>query len=167
MVFTTVGPGIRSQDVSLDSVAGAVQFFRRACIEQVGGYLDLPLGGIDSAAEILARMHGWVVRTLPDVQVLERRRTGSVAASPHAARRREGRRLYSLGYGPTFFAARCLRRWREPPVITGSLAALYGYCASRFVGAPVALDPDAVRFLRREQRQKLLHAIGLARTEDA
>ena len=103
MVSSRIGDRFISQNVALDSVAGAVQLFRRECFEQIGGYLALPLGGIDAAAEITARMRGWKVRTIPTIGVLEHRRTGSSKAGPLGARVREGRRLYSLGYGLFFF----------------------------------------------------------------
>jgi len=103
MVSSRIGGKFVSQEVALDSVAGAVQLFRRDCFEQIGGYLALPLGGIDAAAEITARMRGWKVRTFPKIGVLEHRRTGSSKAGPLGARVREGRRLYSLGYGLFFF----------------------------------------------------------------
>lgn len=103
MVSSRIGDEFVSQEVALDSVAGAVQLFRRDCFEQIGGYLALPLGGIDAAAEITARMRGWKVRTFPEIGVREHRRTGSWKSGPLGARAREGRRLYSLGYGLFFF----------------------------------------------------------------
>lgn len=112
MVSSRIGDKFVSQEVALDSVAGAVQLFRRECLEQIGGYPALPLGGIDAAAEIIARMKGWKVRTFPKCGVLEHRRTGSSKAGPLGARVREGRRLYSLGYGWFFFVcAASTGRW--------------------------------------------------------
>ena len=127
MVSSCIDGRFVSQDVSLDSVAGAVQLFRRECFEDIGGYLALPMGGIDAAAEIMARQCGWKVRTFPDFRVLEHRRTGTATANPLVARIREGRRLHSLGYGFMFFLMRCVRRSMEQPRVVGSLAALYGY----------------------------------------
>lgn len=112
MVSSRIGDKFVSQDVALDSVAGAVQLFRRECFEQIGGYTALPLGGIDAAAEIIARMKGWKVQTFPKCGVLEHRRTGSSKAGPLRARVMEGRRLYSLGYGLFFFVcAASIGRW--------------------------------------------------------
>ena len=51
MVHTSLDGQFLSQNVALDSVAGAVQLFRRECFKQVGGYRAMPLGGIDTAAE--------------------------------------------------------------------------------------------------------------------
>lgn len=151
------------QEVSLDSVAGAVQLFRRSCFEQVGGYVALPLGGIDAAAEIMARMKGWKARTVPELSVLEHRRTGSAAASPLGARVREGRRLYSLGYDWWFFSLRCVYRSMERPRIIGSIAAIVGFLLGMLRREPIVLAPEVVRFLRTEQREKFLRKLGLLR----
>jgi poly-beta-1,6-N-acetyl-D-glucosamine synthase len=161
MVHSCVEGQYESQEVALDSVAGAVQLFRRKCFEQVGGYRPLPNGGIDAAAEIAARMHGWGTRTFAEFQVLEHRRTGSATARPLAARVKEGRRMHSLGYSLLFFLFRCLYRSVKKPVILGSGAALYGYLASALARSPLALPPEVVRFLRNEQYGKLKRAFGL------
>ena len=143
------------QDVSLDSVAGAVQLFRRMCFEQVGGYVPLPLGGIDAAAEIMARMKGWRVRTFPYLHVLEHRRTGSAKASPLGSRIREGRRLYALGYDFWCYCLRCLYRLIERPRIIGSGAGLFGFLQGMFKREPIVLPIEVVHYLRAEQRGKI------------
>ena len=161
MVASYIDGKFVRQNVSLDSVAGAVQMFRRSCFEQVGGYVALPLGGIDATAEILARMKGWRVRTVPELSVLEHRRTGSATASPLRSRIREGRRLYSLGYTWWFFVFRCIYRSMEQPRIIGSGAAIAGFLLGMLRGEPLALAPEAVRFLRTEQREKFLRKLRL------
>jgi hypothetical protein len=161
MVHTTVEGEFVSQEVALDSVAGAVQLFRRKCFEQVGGYRAMPNGGIDAAAEIAARMHGWTTRTFPEFPVQEHRMTGSATAKPLAARLKEGKRMHSLGYSPLFFCVRCLYRILERPAVIGSSSALYGYVASALSRSPVAVSPEMVRFLRAEQRSKLKRLLGL------
>jgi poly-beta-1,6-N-acetyl-D-glucosamine synthase len=161
MVHSSLDGEFVSQEVSLDSVAGAVQLFRRDCFKQIGGYTPLPYGGIDSAAEIKARMKGWKVRTIPTISVREHRRTGSATARPLASRIKEGRRFHSLGYGLVFFAVRCLYRLMQPPKLLGSVAALAGFLGSRMNGEPVALPPDVVHFLQGEQRTKLRRVLRL------
>ncbi len=164
MVSSLIDGRFVSQKVALDSVAGAVQLFRRPCFEDVGGYLALPNGGIDAAAEITARSKGWAVRTLPELSVLEHRRTGTAAGRPLAARVREGRRLHALGYAFSFFMMRCIHRSMERPRIVGSAAALCGYLGALARQEPVALPPEVVSFLRREQRGKLRRALNIAAT---
>jgi glycosyltransferase involved in cell wall biosynthesis len=161
MVHSLLDDEFVSQAVALDSVAGAVQLFRRTCFEQVGGYMPLPLGGIDTAAEVNARMHGWGVRTFPEHRVFEHRRTGSATARPLRARVKEGRRMQSLGFGLLFFLARSVYRALESPVLIGSAAAVFGFVSSRLRGDPVVLSPEATRFLRAEQLGKLRRMVGL------
>lgn len=162
MIHSRLGEEYVSQEVALDSVAGAVQLFRRACFEQVGGYMMLPYGGIDTAAEVTARMKGWTVLTFPEFRVLEHRRTGSATARPLASRVKEGRRMQSLGYGALFYFLRCLYRAKEQPKVVGSCAAFWGFLASKFSGEPIALPPDAVRYLRAEHRAKLKRLLHLS-----
>jgi glycosyltransferase involved in cell wall biosynthesis len=162
MVSSCIDGEYVSQNVAQDSVAGAVQLFRRECFEGIGGYLVLPNGGIDAAAEIMARKCGWKVRTFSRLQVLEHRRTGTATTSPLVARLKEGRRLYSLGYSFVFFAMRCVRRSMEQPRLLGSLAALFGYLSALAKREPIALPPAVVSYLRQEQRGKLLTALRQA-----
>lgn len=161
MVASYIDGKFVRQNVSPDSVAGAVQLFRRSCFEEVGGYVALPLGGIDAAAEILARMKRWRVQTVPELSVLEHRRTGSATASPLESRIREGRRLYSLGYTWWFFVIRCIYRLMERPRMIGSGAAIVGFALGMLRQEPVVLAPEAVRFLRTEQREKFLRKLRL------
>jgi len=156
MVSSNINGKFISQNVALDSVAGAVQLFRRECFEQIGGYLTLPLGGIDAAAEIMARMWGWKVQTFPKLSVSEYRRTGTATARPLLSRIKEGQRLYSLGYGFLFFCLRCVYRSMERPKIVGSAAALFGYVAALIRRNPKVLSIEVIQYLRAEQRAKLL-----------
>jgi poly-beta-1,6-N-acetyl-D-glucosamine synthase len=160
MVSTSIGDTFVSQNVALDSVAGAVQLFRRGCFEQIGGYLALPQGGIDAAAEIMARMKGWKVRTFPGLRVLEHRRTGTATARPLASKVKEGKRFQSLGYGFLFLCLRCLYRLMDQPRIVGSAAMLFGYLVGVVRGNPIVLPPDVVKYLRMEQRAKLMRFLA-------
>ena len=164
MVHPSVGDRYQSQEVALDSVAGAVQLFRRQCFEQLGGFKPMPSGGEDSAMEISARMHGWKTRTFPELRVMEHRRTGSAAAHPLRSRMNDGRRMYSLGYSGSFFALRCVYRAFEHPRVLGSLAALFGFVESVIRRRPILLSPEAVRFLRAEQSFKIKRLLRLARS---
>lgn len=161
MVHTSMGGSFVSQNVALDSVAGAVQLFRRKCFEQVGSYLPLPNGGEDSVSEVVARMNHWKTRTFTEYQVHEHRLTGSATAHPLMARSREGARMYSLGYSSIFFLARCIYRFREKPILLGSCAACYGFFKEAVLWKDKAVTKGFVRFLRAEQCIKLKRLFGL------
>lgn len=154
-VYTRVGDRFITHDETLSHVGGAVQLFRRKCFQDVAGYMPLPFGGIDAAAEITARVKGWRVRKFPSLKVLEHRRTGTAQRSLLGAKVHEGRRMYSLGYDPLFFFLRCVFRSVDQPFVIGSVAAFVGYFGSLLQGQPVLLPEDVVAFSRAEQRQRL------------
>jgi glycosyltransferase involved in cell wall biosynthesis len=138
-----------------NSVAGAVQLFRRRCYEDVGGYLPLRFGGIDSAAEIMARMHGWEVRTCPDLTVLHHRPVGGGAGGMVKATLRQGRSYHALGYHPAFQLIRSIYRSADRPYVLGSVLVTSGYLWALATRQPRELPDDVVRYLRAEQMRTL------------
>jgi glycosyltransferase involved in cell wall biosynthesis len=158
-VFTNVGNRFASYDETADSVAGAVQLFRRECFEEVGGYPRLRRGGIDAVAEITARMHGWSVRKTLAVHAYEHRRTGSAQSGWFLRSFREGMKFHSLGYSPAFYFCRCAYRSTEPPFLMGSLLELIGFAWAKLRRHPIYLDSRVVSYLRNEQRSKLKYKL--------
>lgn len=138
------------------SVAGAVQTFRRSCYEAIGGYRPIPTGGIDTVAEVSARMHGWKTLCFPDLVVHHHRPTGSaVTGSLVRTRLRQGKSDYFLGYHPLFYLFREARRTRERPYVVGSALRLYGYFSAFCSGRRPAATDDFVEYFRREQLRRL------------
>lgn len=154
-IYTKIGNTFESTDHTSDSVAGAVQMFRRKCFEDIGGYLPLPLGGIDAAAEITARMKGWRVSKVQELRASERRRTGTANVGVLESRVRLGKRFHSLGYHPMFYFLRCVYRVADAPFLIGSAAELFGFLGSVVQRKAIALPGPVVRHLRQEQMQKL------------
>jgi glycosyltransferase involved in cell wall biosynthesis len=166
-VFMKVGDKFVTRDETLDSVGGQVQLFRHKCFDDIGGYKPLKYGGIDAAAEIMARMKGWKVRKFFENPVFEHRLTGFASGRPWKARMHEGRRFYSLGYGPVFYIVRCAYRLKDPPAILGSGTALFGYLWSMISRQPIVLPREVVRHLKAEHKNKLKRAVGWAVTPHA
>jgi biofilm PGA synthesis N-glycosyltransferase PgaC len=148
-----------AQKMSLNSVAGAVQMFRRECYEDIGGYVGIKGGGIDAAAEITARMHGWKVRTFSDLPVWHHRRVVTGSSSIVGARFRQGASNYQLGYHPLFHLASCLSRMGERPYVLGSASMLCGYLWSILKRPQRVLPPEVQRYLQKEQISRLTDAI--------
>ncbi len=146
------------------SVAGAVQFMRRECFEQTGGFPALKHGGEDAALEIAARMHGWNTRTLPDLKVAHVGLVGAGAGGVIKARVKGGRRNFALGYHPMFQLARSLYRIRERPYLLGSLAELFGFLLGKVQDQKPSTHPELVRYLRREQVEKLKNLLEALRS---
>jgi len=143
----------------LDSVGGAVQLFRKKCFEQIGGYMSLQHGGIDAAAEIMARMHGWSVRKFPGNRVFEYRKTGSAQHDVLYSCYKEGIKFQSLGYSGIFFFCRCLRRISDRPFLIRSVLSLSGFAYASLRGYPACLPSRVVAYLKSEQMNKLRHLL--------
>lgn len=161
IVYTKFTKEFVTYDNTEDSVGGKVQLFRRQCFYDVGGYLPLKYGGIDTAAEVIARMKGWVVRKSFKFPAYEHRRTSFSWGGPVKAKIKEGAHFHSLGYDPLFYFFRCMYRLAEYPFLIGSLAALYGYIKCTIIRREIVLPPEVVSYLRAEQRAKLKRTLRL------
>jgi hypothetical protein len=136
------------------SVAGATQFFRRECFEEIGGIVPLSTGGEDWCAEVTARMRGWDVRASPQLKIFHHRPANTV----NGWLRRcflQGRMDYSMGCSPPFEVVKCAVRLSERPFGVGALVRLAGFAWSHCVRADRAVSKEFIRFLRKEQRQRL------------
>jgi glycosyltransferase involved in cell wall biosynthesis len=156
IISELVGNIFVNQNTSTNySVAGAVQLFRRDCYEAFGGYVPISRGGIDAAAETMARMHGWKVQTFPEIQVRHHRRMSTGGATILHTRFRRGISNYILGYHPLFQIASSLSRLAEKPFLIGSTCTLFGYGWSCLRKHKRAMPDEVVRFLRAEQMARI------------
>ena len=141
---------------SVHHTAGSIQLFRRECFEAVGGYLPLKLGGEDSIANMMARMKGWETRAFPELKAIHHRHTGTGdGASAIRVKYREGMQDYYLGTHPIFAMLKCLRRYRERPLLLGSVVRAIGFCWASCFGGKRQIPDELVRFIRREQKDRL------------
>jgi glycosyltransferase involved in cell wall biosynthesis len=140
-------------------VAGGCQLFRRACLEQVGGYIPNPAGGVDWIAVTTARMKGWKTRSFREKFFFHHRSLGTAERSSLSAAFSYGEKDYYLGNHPLWELFRvCFRFAKQPVGLTSwSLAAGYFWAAVRRIPRPAS--PELVRFHRREQMQKLRHIL--------
>jgi len=148
----TENPRSGSEEVH---VAGGVQFFRRAAFDQIGGYVPIEGGAEDTVADFMSMMHGWRVRTVPDIKATHLRPEGF---SKEGAFRRGiawGKRFYAIGYHPLFYFGQCVRRIRRRPMLVGSVCQLIGFLVASWRAEPRPVPVAFVQFLRREQRRRL------------
>jgi len=141
--------------VSLDSVRGPIQLFRRRCYRDIGGYIPQKLGGEDTVAEVMARMYGWEVHSFPKLKGLHHRLTGTEGLTIWRARFRQGIVAYSLGYHPLFQIAKCLYRVAEKPSFIGSILTMCGYYWSALRQDERIVSADFVKYIRQEQMHRL------------
>jgi biofilm PGA synthesis N-glycosyltransferase PgaC len=155
LVHEYVDGVVKPFKMSLNSVSGAIQLFRRTCFEEIGGYLPNKSGGIDSAAEICARARGWEARTFPEYKVMHHGHMLTGASSIHKMMFQSGITKYKLGYHPLFHAMSSLRRATSRPVFTGALCFFAGYVSAAFRKEKKILPRQVIEFLRKEQLQRL------------
>lgn len=145
----------RRQRTSPNSVAGAVQLFRRDCFAETGGFAPLPGGGEDASAEIMARLQGWKVRTVADLEVVHHGRVGTRNGSALRAAFARGRTNYLLGYDPVFQLGVSCYRMADPPYVVGGVLMMAGFGWNAWRRPERALPQPAMAFLRREQRARV------------
>ncbi len=149
------GQGFRSRSTNnTQSVAHAIQLFRRQCFEEIGGYIALPYGGPDWVAELMARRLEWRVEAFPDLPVEHYRPSASAGGFIRGCYR-QGRMDHSLGSLWLFEIVKCLRRIKERPILLGATARLLGFGYSHLIGAPRLIPPETVEYLRAEQGERL------------
>jgi glycosyltransferase involved in cell wall biosynthesis len=165
IILEKIGEAFEPQNNHETSVAGAVQLFRRACFEQIGGYVSQKVGGIDSIAEIMARMHGWEVRTFPELGVKHHGRVLTGRKSVCTSKFNKGIINYQLGYDPLFQAAQCFFRMTDRPWVIGGVMMFVGYAWSAARRMRRNVPAEMVAFLRNEQRRRLKRMLTGQRQE--
>jgi len=145
---------------SLNHAVGAVQFWRRECFEIIGGYKPVTVGGLDSLAELTARMQGWETKSFSDLPVYHHKPL-DVVNGRNATRiaYRSGLTEYYIGTSPLFALAKAIRRCGERPLILGSLVRLFAYGRLWLAGVKRDASDELVNFLKKEQLGLLKQAI--------
>jgi biofilm PGA synthesis N-glycosyltransferase PgaC len=141
--------------VSIEHVSGACQLFRRACFEQIGGYVPVRTGGIDHIAVVSARMKGWKTRTFTEKICDHHRKIGSAQAGPVKSRLRDGRLDYALGGHPVWEMFRAAYQMTRSPYLIGGVALWAGYLSAVLKQQERPVSLEFVRFRRREQMRRL------------
>jgi glycosyltransferase involved in cell wall biosynthesis len=139
---------------NIRSVPNAVQMFRRECYEVIGGYLPLKYGSPDWCAEVQVRMRGWRVQSFPDLKVLHLRPTGSVDGRLWNSYRAGLGAVY-MGSHPIFEVLKCIYRIPDSPFLLGSLFRFSGLLAGYWRQDPRIVSADFIRFLRKEQKDRM------------
>jgi len=141
--------------VGIEHVSGACHLFRRACFEEIGGYVAVKGGGVDLIACITARMKGWNTRTFTDKACVHHRAMGTAQSSILTASFKLGVKDYTLGAHPIWESLRVVYQMTNRPFLLKgvSLGAGYAWALVRHVERPIPYE--VVAFRRREQMQRL------------
>lgn len=146
---------INAMRTSLNSVAGAVQLFRRECFQEIGGYIPIKMGGVDSAAEICARAKGWLVKTFPEYIVYHHGPVLTGTLNPLKTIFQKGHNKYKLGYHPLFHIVSSLLQIFRKPYVFGSIYSIWGYFSTAAKKSEKVLPEEIITYLRKEQLNRI------------
>ena len=144
-----------------DFVGGPVQFFRRECLDEIGGYA--PYGHDDVIAVMKARMKGWKVRCFPEITALHHEQPGNSIREKVPICFRMGYIDHLMGGLMSFEAARSVLRMFKKPYLLAGGAMLGGFIWARVSRVPVCPLDEVVTFLRSDQKRKLIGHIPFLR----
>lgn len=157
----------RDSYMNVHHVNGQCQLFRRACFEDIGGYVPIKGGGIDWVAVTTARMMGWTTYSFGERTFYHHRKMGTEGSSELQARFHYGRKDYFLGGHPLWQLFRGTFQMGKKPYVLGGLFLLFGYLWAWITGYERSVSPELIRFHRGEQlarlKQLLLGRFGLGR----
>ena len=140
---------------STDHVSGACQLFRKACFEQIGGYIPIKGGGIDWVAVTTARMQGWKTQTFIEKTCTHHRKIGTGDSNKLMAAFKYGQKNYYLGGHPLWHLSRSIFQMKNKPYIIGGLLLLWGYLWASIKRMERPVSPELMKFYRAEQMQRL------------
>jgi biofilm PGA synthesis N-glycosyltransferase PgaC len=144
-----------------EHVSGGFQIFRRACFEEIGGYLPLRSGGEDWAAVTSARLKGWRTQSYTEKLFVHHRPMGSNGQPWWSIQLRQGERDYLTGGHPLWQLSRSAYQVCRKPYVVGGLCLLLGFAWAflRRVERPV--PRELMRFHRSEQMARLRKLLSL------
>jgi glycosyltransferase involved in cell wall biosynthesis len=149
------GRRIRSTQAPQE-VAGAVQFFRRACFDSMGGLTAIAEGGWDAITCVQARMNGFTTQTFTELEV-DHLKPRNISEGNVARRYFQlGVRDHALGNHPLFEALKCLYRCADRPWLIGGMARFCGYLWCVLTFKPRSLSAELVAHIRSEQLSRMM-----------
>jgi poly-beta-1,6-N-acetyl-D-glucosamine synthase len=155
--FTASGSGQLVAEVCGDEMSvGMTKFYRVQCFREIGGFVrQVMWDGIDCHR---CRMLGWVAESVDDeaLRFIHLRPMGSSQKGIWTGRLRSGYGQYFMGTAPVYLLASAIFRLAKHPVVTGSIAMIWGYFSSALRGLERYDDLKFRRFLRSYQYACLL-----------
>lgn len=140
---------------NLEHVSGACQVFRRACFEQVGGYVPVKGGAIDWIAVTTARMKGWQTRTFTEKVCFHHRTLGTGNQRAWLVPFHYGRKAYYVGGHPLWALLRGFFQMRERPWVVGGALFQAGFLWAALTRTPRVVSAELMAFHRGEQLSRL------------
>jgi glycosyltransferase involved in cell wall biosynthesis len=135
-------------------VRGATKIYRKECWDAIGGLEERT--GWDTIDEFKANMLGWNTMTFRDIRIIHLKVTGAADGVWKDAVK-NGLGSYITGYHPMFLFARSARHLFKRPFSLYWAGLLFGYLNACIRRLPRMDDPDLLRYVGRQQIQRILH----------
>ena len=135
------------------SIGGPLQFFRRKCYEDIGGWQ--PVGMEDGLAVTSARMHGWKARSWSDLRILHHKPSGIKGRNIYKFKFILGRNEYLNGDHPAYHFIRSFRYLFWRPILIGPFLRIAGFWKAKLSGQEITTPEPLRSYLRKEQLRKL------------
>lgn len=148
--------------VSTDHVSGACQVFRRACFEEIGGYVPSRGGCIDTIAALTARSKGWKTRTFTEKISFHHRVIGTAEKGPIKTRFILGKRDWMVGNHPLWEVCRGLYQTTRRPYVVRGAAIVAGYMWAAVSGVERPVSRELRAFRRKEEMAQLARFFHLS-----
>ena len=149
----TISPEVCGDEMSV----GMTKFYRVSCFNEIGGFVrQVMWDGIDCHR---CRMLGWLAESvdIPELRFIHLRPMGSSQKGIWTGRVRWGFGQYFMGTAPMYLVASAAFRVFHYPHLVGSAGMIYGFVQSAIHGNSRYDEPGFRDFLRRYQRECLLH----------
>ncbi len=104
--------------------AGACKVMRRACFEDIGGFIPAP--GWDTVDEIKAMTRGWTTTHFSELRMMHHKREGSSIGAVNTGVM-QGEAYYRAGGSKIFFVLKVLHRISVRPYFINAVAVVWGY----------------------------------------
>jgi poly-beta-1,6-N-acetyl-D-glucosamine synthase len=145
----------RDSYINVQHVNGQCQLFRRACFDDIGGYVPIKGGGIDWVAVTTARMKGWTTQSFDERVFYHHRKMGTAGSGELRARFHYGKKDYFLGGHPLWQVFRSTFQMAKKPYVLGGVCLLLGYVWCWVSGYKRPISDELIRFHRKEQMDRL------------
>ncbi len=144
-----------------DHVRGAFKAYRRACFEAIGGLKESL--GWDSVDELLARFHGWQIKTDPTLIIKHVRARGQSTGFIKVMVKM-GRAMYRMRYGLFITTTSALKAGlvNRPYLLTGA-AVIIGWIFALVFNDPYMVSKHEGRFIRQYRWEKMLSKLKVRR----
>jgi cellulose synthase/poly-beta-1,6-N-acetylglucosamine synthase-like glycosyltransferase len=153
-------PGVRQELVHRTSeVPGAVQVYRRSCLEAIGGLIGIPEGGEDAVACAMARQAGYKTILFTDLITTHLKPRSARAGGNLARAWHNGRRDAAIEYYMPYVVAKCTFRALREKRYVYYAAWVFGYLIYKVSGQRKRIPYDVATFIRKEQKELLRRSI--------